>query len=145
MIPTPKGASYFMQGSFGVAPNQIHGHLARECNIRRAPFAGHIRESNIKMSGYLLLNLIDGNLLCGFFPQDIPEKLFYRFTGNLSATQRLVRDNPHQGSLQTPNIGSDTLREKIQNILSEVDMKCLSLLPENRQASLDIRRLQFCC
>ena len=145
MIPTPEGVSNFMQGGFGMAPNQIHRHLTRESNIRGAPFAGHIREPNIKMSGHLLLNLIDGNRLLGFFPQDIPEKLFYRFARNLSATQRLVRDNPHQGSLHTPNIGLDALREKIQNILSKLDMKCLRLLPENRQASLDIRGLQFCC
>ena len=26
-----------MQGDFGVAPSQIHRHLARECNIRGAP------------------------------------------------------------------------------------------------------------
>src|SRR4029077_18095760 len=61
MISAPEGFSNFMQGGFGVAPSQIHLHLARECNIRRAPFAGHIRESNIKMFGHLLLNLIDGN------------------------------------------------------------------------------------
>ena len=84
-------------------------------------------------------------VLLGFSLQNIPEKLFYRFAGNLSATQRLVRGNPHQGTLQTPNIGSDALREKIQNILSKLDMKCLGLFPENRHPSLDIRRLQFCC
>ena len=90
MIPTPEGVSNFMQGGFGVAPSQIHRHLARECNIRRAPFAGHIRESNIKMFGHLLLNLIDGNRLLGFCLQNIQEKLFYRFAGTLSATQRLI-------------------------------------------------------
>ena len=145
MIPTPEGVSNFMQGGFGVAPSQIHRHLARECNTRRTPFAGHIRESNIKMFGHLLLNLIDGNRLLSFFLQNIPEKLFYRFAGNLSAAKLLVRGNPHQGTLQTPNIGSDPLREKIQNILSKLDMKCLGLFPENRHASLDIRRLQFRC
>ena len=61
MIPAPEGVSNFMQGGFGVAPSQIHRHLAWECNIRAAPFAGHIRESNIKMFGHLFLNLIDGN------------------------------------------------------------------------------------
>ena len=68
-----------MQGGFGVAPSQIHRHLAREHNLRGAPFAGHIRESNIIMFGHLLLNLIDCNRLLGFFPQNIPKKLFYRF------------------------------------------------------------------
>ena len=83
MIPSPKGFSYFMQGGFGVAPSQIHRHLAREGNIRGAPFTGHIRDSNIKMFGHLLLNLIDRDRLLGFFPQDIAKKLFYRFEGNL--------------------------------------------------------------
>src|SRR5580704_17678184 len=41
IIPPPEGISNFMQGGFGVAPSQIHRHLARECNIRRATFAGH--------------------------------------------------------------------------------------------------------
>jgi len=109
MIPTPEGVSNFMQGGFGVAPSQIHRHLARECNIRRAPFAGHIRESNIKLFGHLLLNLIDGNRLLGFFSQNIPKKLFYRLSGTLSAIQGLVRGNPHQGALQTSNIGGCSL------------------------------------
>src|SRR5256886_2402766 len=134
MIPTPEGVSNFMQGGFGVTPSQIHRHLARKCNIRRAPFAGHIRESNIKLFGHLLLNLINGNRLLGFFLQNIPEKLFYRFARNLSVTQRLVRGNPHQGTLQTPNIGSDALREKSQNILSKLDMKFLDLFSQNRHA-----------
>ena len=43
MIPSPEGFSNFMQGRFGVAPSQIHRHLARECNIRGAPFTGHMR------------------------------------------------------------------------------------------------------
>jgi hypothetical protein len=47
MIPPPEGISNFMRGGFGVAPSQIHRHLARECNIRRATFAGHIRDSRI--------------------------------------------------------------------------------------------------
>jgi hypothetical protein len=132
MIPAPEGFSNFMQGGFSVAPSQIHRHLARECNIRRAPFAGHIRESNIKMFGHLLLNLIDGNRLLGFFPQNIPEKLFYRFAGTLSAMQRLVRANPHQSALQTPNICSDALREESQNILSNRDMKFIGLFPQDR-------------
>src|SRR5262249_49103254 len=29
--------------------------------------------------------------------------------------------NPHQGTLQTSNIGSDTLREKSQNVLAKLD------------------------
>ena len=105
-----------------MVPSQIHRHLARECNIRGAPFTGHIRDSNIKMFGHLLLNLINSDRLLGFFPQNIPKKLFYRFAGNLSATQRKVRGNPHQGTFQTPNIGSDALREKNQNILFKLDM-----------------------
>jgi hypothetical protein len=145
VIPAPEDFSNLMQGGLRVVPSQIHRHLARECNIRGAPFARHIRKSNIKMFGHLLLNLIDGNRLLGFFPQNIAKKLFYRFAGTLSAIQRLVRGNPHQGALQTPNIGSDTLREKSQNMLSKLDMKCLGLFPENRHASLEIRRLQFCC
>jgi hypothetical protein len=88
MIPSPEGFSNFMQGGLGVAPSQIHRHLARECNIRGAPFTGHIRYSNIKMFGHLLLNLINSDPLLGFSPQNIPKKLFYRFAGNLSATQR---------------------------------------------------------
>src|SRR6516165_3167657 len=87
MIPAPESFSNFMQRGFGVAPSQIHRHLARECDIRGAPFTGHIRESNIKLFGHLLLNLIDGHRLFGFFPQNIPKKSFYRFAGNLSATQ----------------------------------------------------------
>jgi hypothetical protein len=59
MIPSPKGFSNFMQGGFDVAPSQIHRHLARECNTRDAPSTGHIRYSNIKMFGHLLLNLIN--------------------------------------------------------------------------------------
>src|SRR6266478_9669248 len=107
MIPTTEGVSNCMQGSFGVVPSQIHRHLARECNIRRAPFAGHIRESNIKIFGHLVLNMIDGNRLLDFFPQNIPKKLLNGFAGNLLATQRTVRADPHQSTLQTPNIGSD--------------------------------------
>jgi hypothetical protein len=86
MISSPEGFSNFMQGGFGVAPSQIHRHLARECNIRGAPFTGHFRYSNIKLFGHLLLNLINSYPLIGFFPQNIPKKLFYRFAGNLSAT-----------------------------------------------------------
>jgi hypothetical protein len=67
MIPSPEGFSNFMQGGLGVAPSQIHRHLARECNIRGAPFTGHIRYSNIKMFGHLLLNLINSDPLLGFF------------------------------------------------------------------------------
>jgi hypothetical protein len=62
MIPSPKGFSNFMQGGFGVAPSQIHRHLARECNIRGAPLTSHIRDLNIKMFGHLLLNLINSGL-----------------------------------------------------------------------------------
>ena len=83
MIPSAKGFSYFMQGGFGVAPSQIHRHLARECNIRGAPFTSHIRDSNSEMFGHLFLNLIDSDPLLGFFPQNIPKKLFYCFAGNL--------------------------------------------------------------
>ena len=83
-MPTSEGFSDFVQGRFGVLPGQIHRHLARECHIRRTPFAGHIRKSNIKMFGHLLLNLIDRNRLLGFFAQNIPEKLFYCFAGTLS-------------------------------------------------------------
>ena len=72
VIPAAEGLSNLLQGGFGVAPSQIHRHLAREHNVRGAPFAGHIRESNIKMFGHLLLNLIDCNRLLGFFPQNIP-------------------------------------------------------------------------
>jgi hypothetical protein len=86
MIPAPEGFSNFMQGGLGVTPSQIHRHLARECNICGAPFTGHIRYSNVKMFCHLLLNLIDSDPLLGFFPQNIPKKLFYRFAGNLSAT-----------------------------------------------------------
>jgi hypothetical protein len=145
MIPTPEGFSNFMQRGFGVTPSQIHRHLARECNIRGAPFTGHIRESNIKLFGHLLLNLIDGNRLLGFFSQNIPKKLFYRLSGTLSAIQGLVRGNPHQGALQTSNIGSDMLCEKSQNVLAKLHMKFLGFFPENRHASLDIRRLHFGC
>ena len=145
MIPTPEGVSNFMQGRFGVAPSQIHRHLARECNIRRAPFAGHIRESNIKMFGHLLLNLIDGNHLLGFLAQNVAKKLFHRFAGTSTAIQRLIRSDPHQGALQPPNIGSDALREKSQDILSNLDTKRFGLFPENRRAILEVWRLQFCC
>src|SRR5271166_5328783 len=55
VIPAPEDFSNLMQGGLRVVPSQIHRHLARECNIRGAPFAGHIRESNIKMFGHLLL------------------------------------------------------------------------------------------
>jgi hypothetical protein len=41
--------------------------------------------------------------------------------------QRLVRANPHQSALQTPNICSDALREESQNILSYRDMKFIGL------------------
>ena len=81
MIPPPEGISNFMQGGFGVAPSQIHRHLARECNIRRATFAGHIRESNVKIFGHVLLNLIDRNRLLGFFPQNIPGEVALPFRG----------------------------------------------------------------
>jgi hypothetical protein len=74
------------------------------------------------MFGHLLLNLINSYPLLSFFPQNIPKKLFHRLAGNLSATQRRVRGNPYQSTSQTPNIGSDTLREKNQNILSQLDM-----------------------
>ena len=82
VIPAAEGFSNLLEGGLCVAPSQIHRHLAREYNIRGASFAGHIRESNFKMFGHLLLNLIDGNRLPGFFPQNIPKKLFYRFAGN---------------------------------------------------------------
>jgi hypothetical protein len=65
MIPSPESFFNFIQGGFGVASSQIHRHLARECNIRGAPFTGHIRESNIKMFGHLLLNLINSDRLLG--------------------------------------------------------------------------------
>jgi hypothetical protein len=136
VIAAPECFSNLLQGGFGVAPSQIHCHLAREHNIRTAQFARHIRDSNIIMFGHLLLNLIDGNRLLAFFPQNIPKKLFYRFAGTLSAIQRLVRANPHQGALKTPNIGSDTLREKSQKILSKLDMKRFGFFPKNRHASL---------
>ena len=76
MIPSPKGFSNFMQGGFGVAPGKIHRHLARECNTRGPPSTGHIRESNVKMFGHLLLNLINSDPFLGFFPQNIPKKVF---------------------------------------------------------------------
>jgi hypothetical protein len=65
MIVSPEGFSNFIQGGFGVAPSQIHRHLARECNIRGAPLTGHICYSNIKMFGHLLLNLINSYSLLG--------------------------------------------------------------------------------
>jgi hypothetical protein len=145
MIPTPEGSPISCKEALVWRRARYIATWRGNANVRRAPFAGHIRKSNIKMFGHLLLNLIDGNRFLGFCLQNIQEKLFYRFAGNLSAIQRLVRGNPHQGTLQTPNIGSNPLREKIQNILSKLDMKCLGLFPENRHASLDIRRLQFRC
>jgi hypothetical protein len=144
VIPAPEGFSDLMQGGFSVVPSQIHRHLPREYNIRGAPFARQIRKSNTKMFGHLLLNLIDGDHLPGFFPQNIAKKLFHRFAGTPSPIQRLVRGNPRQGALQTPHIGSDTLREKSQDILGKLDMKCLGFFPENRRAILEVRRVQFC-
>ena len=58
-----------------MAPSQIHRHLVREGNIHSAPFTDHIRDSNIKMFGHLLLKLINSDPLLGFFPQNIPEKV----------------------------------------------------------------------
>src|ERR1700730_18029070 len=145
VMPASEDFPNFMQGCFSVAPGQMHRHLAREYNIRAAPLAGHVRDTNIKMLGHLLLNLVNGNCSFDFFPQNIPKKLFYRLSGTLSAIQGLVRGNPHQGALQTPNIGSDMLCEKSQNVLAKLRMKCLGFFPENRSASLEVRRLQFGC
>jgi hypothetical protein len=125
VIPASEDFPNFMQGCFCVAPGKIHRHLARKCNIRAASLAGHVREPNIKMLGHLLLNLINSNCSFDFFPQNIPKKLFYRLAGTLSANERLVRANPHQGTLQTPNIGSDMLRQKSQNVLAKHHLKCL--------------------
>ena len=71
VISAAEDFSNLLEGGFGVAPNQIHRHLAREHNIRAAPLAGHIRETNFKMFGHLLLNLLEGNRLPRFFPQNI--------------------------------------------------------------------------
>ena len=77
----------FVQGDFGVLPSKIHGHLAREDNIRVASFTSHVREPNAKMFGHLLLNPLDSERLFGVFPQNIPQQLLYRFSGTLSLVQ----------------------------------------------------------
>src|ERR1700683_1083226 len=63
VIPASEGVPDLMQGGFGQAPSQIHGHLARECYVSSPPFTGHIRQPNIEMFGHLLLNLADGQTL----------------------------------------------------------------------------------
>jgi hypothetical protein len=60
--------SNFMQGRLGVAPGQIHRHLARENHIGAAAFSGHVRWPNTKMFGHLLLNLVDSDWFFGLFP-----------------------------------------------------------------------------
>ena len=40
---------------------------------------------------------------------------------------------------------SELIKARIQNVLTKLDMKFLGLFPQNRHASLDIRRLQFGC
>ena len=68
-------------------PGQIHSHLAREYDIRAAPFAGHVREPNPKMFGHLLLNLVDCERLLDFFSQNISKELFCCFPRTLSPVQ----------------------------------------------------------
>ena len=125
-------------------PSKVHGHLAREDNIRVAPFTSHVREPNAKMFGHLLLNPLDSERLFGVFPQNIPQQLLHRFSGTLSLIQLLVRGNPRQGALQAPNIGADMLCEIGQHILAKLGLEGSGLFLENRHSSFDIRRMQFC-
>src|ERR1700722_11571909 len=144
VIPAPEGFSDLLEGGLGMAPSQIHRHLPREDNITGASLAGHIRDSNRKMLGHLLLNSIDGDRLSCFFPQNIPKKLFHRFAENPPANQRLICGNPGYCALETSNVGSDMLRNKNQNFFRKFYLKRLSFFSENRQASRIFRRLQFC-
>src|SRR5260370_18648542 len=60
--------SNFMQGRLGMAPGQIHRHLARDNHIVAAPFSGHVPWPNTKMFGHLLLDLVDSDWFFGLFP-----------------------------------------------------------------------------
>ena len=91
----------------------------------------------------------------------IPPAMLRRLLPRLSPTQRgvgrdltprehevlalLAEGLPNREIAVRLGIELTTARNHVQNILSKLDMKCLGLFPENRHASLDIRRLQFRC
>ena len=56
-----------------------HRNLARKGDVLRPPFARHIREPDIKVLGYLLLDRLDADGKAALLMQHVMQKRFHHF------------------------------------------------------------------
>ena len=143
VIASAKRLADFVERSLGQFAREIHRDLPRESDVGRAALAGHVGEAHIEMLGHAPLNLLDGDRAPRFLLQNILEQMLDHFLRQLFAAERSERGHAHERAFEPADIGADAIGEEFKDLIAQFDLQRRRLLAQNREARLDIRRLQF--
>jgi hypothetical protein len=87
VIPAAKGVADVRERHARVLTAEIHGKLAGQRDVRRAPLAAHIRNAHIEMLRHTALDLVDCDGFLGLFLEDVAQEVFNHIACDLPIAQ----------------------------------------------------------
>ena len=121
VIAATEGFADGVERAFGHLARQIHGHLAREGDVFRPAFAGHVGEADVKMLGHPFLDDFDADGEPAFFMEDFAQQPFDDFNAQLFAGERGVGSDANERAFEPADIGANATGEEIQDVLRQGD------------------------
>ena len=78
-----------------------------------------------------------------FLLQNVLEQMLDDFLGQFLAAERRERRHAHERAFQPAHVGANAVGQEFENLIAQLDLQGLRFLAQNRQARLDVRRLQL--
>src|SRR5918993_4355322 len=117
VVPAAEGLPYLGQRFIGELSGEVHGDLAGVGEPFGAALADEVRLRHAEVPTYLELDELYGDLAVRLIRQNVPEDLFGEGHGDLTAVERGVGQDAHQGPLKLADVRRDLRRDERQHLV----------------------------
>src|SRR5919199_1896996 len=134
VVAATEGLPYLGEGLVGQLAREVHGHLARVGERLRAALAYEVGLRDTEVAAHLVLDELYGDLAVGLIRQDIPQDLLGQGHGHLSAVERGVGEDTHEGPLELPDVRRDLRGDEREHLVVDFEAVHDRLLAEDGAA-----------
>ncbi len=126
----------------GELARKVHRDLAREGNVFRSAFAGHIGHPQVKFLDHFFLDDFHGDGVPTFFLQDFAQQILHHIMGEFLAGEMGVGRHTNQRALEAANVSADAIGEEGQYVPGNFHAHALHFVAQNGEAGFHIGRLK---
>src|SRR5690349_1194272 len=143
MVLAAERAADLRQRGMGELTGEIHRDLAGERHRLRAVLRLEVGELDPVGLRHLALNLFDRDDLL-FLAPEIAEHFLSEVDRHLASGERTKRDHARERAFELPNVRLYPAGDEVRDVIGEPHALESRLLLQNRNARLEVRRLNVC-